>query len=295
VDGSCCSKDKICGFGPDYCGSGCRSNCNATAMCGEHSENGEMPCGMKLCCSAMGWCGTTETYCHNADPLRGTLPCQPGYGSCYMTPEPAGCPHGGGSTNGRMVGYYQSWNVRNRACNKVAPRHLNTTGYTHLFYSFASVDPVTFRIAHAHSDDPAMMREFTGLKRDGKLQTWIAIGGFDFSDPGMRTHTTWSDLCATRERRAAFISSVREYMDEYGFQGVDLDWEYPGDPGRGGNKLADTRNLVLLVREMRAAYGSAYGISLTLAPDYCERATYLSFFFSFPAVSGERTESTTQS
>jgi chitinase len=112
-----------------------------------------------------------------------------------------------------------------------------------------------------------MMREFTGLAKDG-LQTWIAIGGFDFSDEGTPTHTTWSDVCATKARRTEFIDSVRAYMDEYGFQGVDLDWEYPGDPKRGGNGLDDTRNLALLVREMRLAYGDAYGISLTLAPDY---------------------------
>jgi chitinase len=29
-------------------------------MCGEYSENGEMPCGLKLCCSAMGWCGVSD-------------------------------------------------------------------------------------------------------------------------------------------------------------------------------------------------------------------------------------------
>jgi chitinase len=166
-----------------------------------------------------------------------------------------------------MVGYFQSWNVRNRACNKVAPRDLNTTGYTHLFYSFATIDPATYRIAPAHSDDPAMMREFTGQAKDG-LQTWIAIGGFDFSDEGTPTHTTWSDVCATKARRTEFIDSVKVYMDQYGFQGVDLDWEYPGDSKRGGNGLDDTRNLALLVREMRLAYGDAYGISLTLAPDY---------------------------
>lgn len=57
-------------------------------------------------------------------------------------------------------------------------------------------------------------------------------------------------------------------MDTYGFQGVDLDWEYPGDPTRGGNKLADLRNFPLLVKEMRAAFGATYGISVTLAPDY---------------------------
>lgn len=57
IDNSCCGPDNVCGFGPDLCGEGCRSNHNATAMCGEHSEFAEMPCGMKLCCSASGWCG----------------------------------------------------------------------------------------------------------------------------------------------------------------------------------------------------------------------------------------------
>ncbi len=34
-----------------------------------------------------------------------------------------------------------------------------------------------------------MMKEFTALKT-AKMQTWIAVGGFDFSDPG-KTRTTW--------------------------------------------------------------------------------------------------------
>ena len=50
-------------------------------------------------------------------------------------------------------------------------------------------------------------------------------------------------------------------------------------PSRSDNALrggapGDTANLVLLVQEMRAAFGSAYGISLTLAPDYW----YLRYF-----------------
>jgi chitinase len=59
VDGSCCSKDKICGYGPNFCGAGCTSQCDSTAMCGIYSENGNVSCGMKLCCSAGGWCGVS--------------------------------------------------------------------------------------------------------------------------------------------------------------------------------------------------------------------------------------------
>jgi len=65
-------------------------------------------------------------------------------------------------------------------------------------------------------------------------------------------------------------------MPKYGFQGVDLDWEYPVAPERGGTD-DDTKNFVLLVQEMRKAFdasGTKYGISLTLAPDYW----YLRYF-----------------
>jgi chitinase len=59
------------------------------------------------------------------------------------------------------------------------------------------------------------MKEFTALKSN-KLQTWIAVGGYDFSDKG----TTWSDMCSTQASRAAFIQSTISFMDEYGFQGL---------------------------------------------------------------------------
>ncbi|KAF5510528.1 Chitotriosidase-1 [Colletotrichum siamense] len=223
------------------------------------------PCVDGSCCGPKNI--STDVYCHNADPLHGTLPCQAGYGSCAITGSPS-CAQGSGSSKGRTIGYYQSWNARTRLCNRVTPKQLDTKGYTHLFFSFAFIDPAAFTIATAHPDDVSLMKEFTDLSKDGNLQTWIAIGGFDMSNPEAATHKTWSEMVASKENRAAFIASVKTYMDTHGFQGVDLDWEYPGAPERGGNKLADTRNLALLVKEMRAAYGTAYGISLTLAPDY---------------------------
>lgn len=61
---SCCGPKGICGYGPDFCGTGCTSNCDATAMCGEYSEDANMPCGMKLCCSATGWCGSKYALLH---------------------------------------------------------------------------------------------------------------------------------------------------------------------------------------------------------------------------------------
>lgn len=43
--------------------------------------------------------------------------------------------------------------------------------------------------------------------------------------------------------------------------------QYPAEPKRGG-RPQDTDNLVLLMKEMRAAFGTRYGLSIVLAPDY---------------------------
>lgn len=74
-------------------------------------------------------------------------------------------------------------------------------------------------------------------------------------------------MVSAPENRAAFIASLIDFMETYGFQGADLDWEYPVDEDRGG-RSTDADNLVLLVKEMRAAFGNRFGLALTLAPDY---------------------------
>ncbi|KAI9667656.1 MAG: hypothetical protein M1821_000473 [Bathelium mastoideum] len=192
---------------------------------------------------------------------NGEAPCQEGFGLCEVVPPPS-CGVGSGTTNGRTIGYYQASNVQDRLCNKVSPSQIVTDGITHLYYAFAAFDPNSYAIQR---DNETLYKEFTALK-NSNLQTWIAIGGFDFSDPGP-TRTAWSNMTQTKAGRAAFISSLQSFMSDYGFQGVDLDWEYPATPERGGQR-ADTENYVSLVTEMRASFGTKYGISVTLAPDY---------------------------
>lgn len=79
--------------------------------------------------------------------------------------------------------------------------------------------------------------------------------------------TTWSDLTSSQADRAAFIASLQSSISQNGLQGVDIDWQYPGTPESGGC-LADTEDHVSLVTEMRAIFGTQYGISLTLTPGY---------------------------
>ena len=65
-------------------------------------------------------------------------------------------------------------NTRRRPCDKVWPANIDTTGLTHLVFSFATIDPTTFAVAPMHSDDEKLYADFLSLK-DGP-QKWVGIG-----------------------------------------------------------------------------------------------------------------------
>jgi hypothetical protein len=46
----CCSREYSCGFTPEHCGTGCISNCNATAECGQYALSGHADCPINVCC-----------------------------------------------------------------------------------------------------------------------------------------------------------------------------------------------------------------------------------------------------
>ncbi|KAK6360310.1 hypothetical protein TWF730_006457 [Orbilia blumenaviensis] len=187
----------------------------------------------------------------------------------------------------RRVGYYASW-ATTRRCAAVPPAKIKTTGLTHLIYSFASIDPYAFKIAPATALDSELFGEVTALKRTSPgLKVFIAVGGWAFNDPGP-TRETFSKMAASAGTRKIFIDSVMAFMRSYGFDGIDIDWEYPTAEDRGG-KPGDTANYVLLVREMKQAFttaGGGWGISVAIPASYwylqhfnlAQMASYIDWF-----------------
>ncbi|KLU87989.1 hypothetical protein MAPG_06979 [Magnaporthiopsis poae ATCC 64411] len=132
------------------------------AMCGVNSPGGSVKCGMNVCCSGAGWCGTSEAYCSIANG------CQQGFGHCGAVRTPLTCNAAAKSTNQRSIGYYQAVAAYDRAaCATVTPAQINTAGYTHLYFSFVSMDPSTFAIKVFDNRDTALLSQFTALKSKG--------------------------------------------------------------------------------------------------------------------------------
>ena len=71
------------------------------------------------------------------------------------------------------------------------------------------------------------------------LKVMIAIGGWN---EGAKKY---SDMAIDSKKRKVFVASVVEFLIKHGFDGLDLDWEYPGDTERGGRGADkyDTKSL----------------------------------------------------
>ena len=167
----------------------------------------------------------------------------------------------------RLVGYYASWDVYNRAffLSRVRGEKI-----THINYAFSNISPEGECI---HGDiDADTIRFFGGNKSvngetdpiDGlrgnfrqlmllkekypELKVLISIGGWTWSEH-------FSDAALTETSRVRFVQSCLDlYLVRYGeaFDGVDIDWEYPVSGGLYPGRPEDTHNLTLLLQEFRS-------------------------------------------
>ena len=74
---------------------------------------------------------------------------------------------------------------------------------------------------------------------------------------------SFSALAKSEDNRKAFAQDCLAFLKQYGIDGIDLDWEYPGLSWSGAacDPACDTDNYVLLVKQLRETLGTDYEIS----------------------------------
>nr|WBR46446.1 putative chitinase 18 [Pestalotiopsis sp. CR013] len=83
------------------------------------------------------------------------------------------------------------------------------------------------------------------------LKLVISIGGWTFRDPG-DYQAIFPTMVSNSANRANFITNLLKWLAEYGYDGVDFDWEYPGVDDHGGS--ADNGvNYTTFLKELREA------------------------------------------
>ena len=173
-------------------------------------------------------------------------------------PNPAPSPDNN-SNNSPIVGaYYPEWGIYGR---NFEVADVPADKLTHLFYAFADVNPdgtVGVYDSWAATDrridgDWNTQKPYAGnyealnqLKAvNPDLHNMISIGGWSLSK-------LFSDVALTDASREKFAKSAVNFMLDYGFDGIDIDWEYPVGGGLESNitRPADKHNYTLLLQEL---------------------------------------------
>ena len=183
---------------------------------------------------------------------------------CLLTAAPLAAqePTGTPAVNAapyRINGYFASWAIYDR---QYFVTNIPADKLTDLTYAFAAVsdsDEITFLDQWADTEYPYPGDKDSALLKGNfhqlqilkaahpQLQTLISIGGWTGS-------AKFSDVALTQASRDKFASSVVAFVTKYGFDGVDIDWEYPTGDGDPGNvtRPEDKDNFVLMLADLRS-------------------------------------------
>lgn len=163
----------------------------------------------------------------------------------------------------RRVAYFTSWSAyaRGLGIGDMDPNLL-----THVNFAFANVSSEGEILVGDSWADTEMAYEgdtwdqsgvkghFGQIKKMKKkyphLKFLISTGGWTWSG-------NFSEIAASEAGRKRFADSAAAFLIRYGFDGIDIDWEFPVEGGNGiAHRPEDGHNYTLLLQEVRAALDS---------------------------------------
>ncbi len=142
---------------------------------------------------------------------------------------------------------------------------------THINYAFGQVNS-TFNGININSESD--LRTLVGLKKQNKqLKVVLSIGGWGSG--------RFSEMAADEALRQSFAADCKRIVDEFGLDGIDIDWEYPTSSSAGiSSSPEDTDNYTLLMRDIRSAIGKKKLLTLASVAD----ADYIDFQAIMPYI-----------
>ncbi|RAL02375.1 glycoside hydrolase family 18 protein [Aspergillus ibericus CBS 121593] len=132
--------------------------------------------------------------------------------------------------------YYPNW----RIYRKQPPSALRLGFISHIFYAFAWVkEDGTVYLSDEWADTKmpvdgtnGCLRAFAQLKPQySKMKLILSVGG------GGKGSENFALVARSQARTETFVRSARALVDQFGLDGIDVDWEYPSDPQEGSDYI----------------------------------------------------------
>ena len=125
---------------------------------------------------------------------------------------------------------------------------------THINYAFGHVND-TFDGVRV--DNPQRLKDMVALKKvNPDLKVMLSVGGWGSG--------RFSEMAMDRKLRRSFADDCLRVVEEFGLDGIDIDWEYPTSSAAGiSYSPEDTGNFTMLMKDLRQVLGD--GLLLTFA------------------------------
>ncbi len=129
----------------------------------------------------------------------------------------------------KIIGYLPSW--------RGSVGELQLDKLTHVNYAFALPNEIGDG-SLAPQDNAPKLHELVSAAHAKGVSVLLSVGGWnDGNDSGFER------LAAHPNTIAVFVKNIIERVNEFGLDGVDIDWEYP-DPGESGNRFTRLMNVL---------------------------------------------------
>ena len=152
----------------------------------------------------------------------------------------------GSQSNGDYIILAYVWsNPQNKPEREVMP---DPNVLTHINYGFGNVNKSFDGIVIQR---PERLLQIAGLKKQNpNLKICLSIGGYGKDSEG------FSQMARDPEKRKSFALDCKRVLDEFGIDGIDIDWEYPTKSPNGlTSHPDDTKNYTLMMRDIRKTIG----------------------------------------